>query len=82
VIATARLHHPPILVVEVTAPIEILAARLAERGRESATEIAARLARSSADPLVGPDVVTLRNDGTMAQAVATFVAILRRTVKS
>ncbi len=33
-------------VIEVTAPADVLAARLASRGRESATDVASRLARS------------------------------------
>ncbi|MFC7539734.1 hypothetical protein ACFQU2_10090 [Siccirubricoccus deserti] len=40
--AAARL---PLLVLEISAPIEVLAARLAARGREAAADIAARLAR-------------------------------------
>ncbi len=64
-------------VIEITAPPEILAARLASRGREAAADVASRLARSVALP-DSVDVVTVVNDGPLAQAVAYFIAALIR----
>ncbi len=66
-------------VVEVTAPQEVLAARLAARGRESAADVAARLVRSV---LLPDDVVaeTVMNDGSIAEGAARFIAALNRAV--
>ena len=65
----------PLLVLEVTAPTAVLAARLAARGREDAVAIAARLAREA--PL--PDGLRVRrvvNDGAAEAAVAEVVRAL------
>jgi phosphonate metabolism protein PhnN/1,5-bisphosphokinase (PRPP-forming) len=75
VLDDARRRYPGLTVCEVTASTETLRARLAARGRETATEIEARLARVGA-PTVGRDVVTLANDGALAEAVAVFVRLL------
>ena len=58
-------------VVEVTAPPEVLAARLAARGRETAADVAARLARSV--PLA-EGAIQVMNDGSVEEGVARFVA--------
>ena len=63
-------------VILVTAPPELLARRLAARGRESTADIAARLARE-APPPAGDDVETVLNDTTLDVGVARFVAALR-----
>lgn len=64
-------------VIEITAPAEVLAARLASRGRESNADVAARLTRSVALP---PDieVTTVVNDGSLEDGVARFIAALNR----
>jgi ribose 1,5-bisphosphokinase len=64
-------------VIEVTAPQNVLAARLASRGRESAFEVSARLARRIAIP-DGVPVDIVVNDGTLEDAVAQFIAALSR----
>ena len=63
-------------VISITAPAAILAARLAGRGRESAEDIAARLARSVALP-PGVDVVEVPNDTTPEEGAARLLAALR-----
>jgi ribose 1,5-bisphosphokinase PhnN len=55
----------------------VLAARLAARGRESAADIAARLARDPGLP-EGLDIEQVANDGTPEQGVARMVAALSR----
>ncbi len=75
VIAEAASRHD-VCVIEVTAPAEQLAARLAARGRESATDMASRLARSAAIP-AGVAVETVCNDTSLDEAVRHFVAALR-----
>lgn len=62
-------------VVEITAPPEVLAARLAARGRESAADVAGRLARQVALPPEVP-VTTIMNDGTAEQGAARLLAVL------
>ncbi len=64
-------------VLNITAPLELLAARLAARGRESAAEIAARLAREVALP-DGLDIERVLNDADVAAGVARVLAALNR----
>jgi ribose 1,5-bisphosphokinase len=78
VIAEAARRFP-IRVIEVTAPAEVLAERLAARGRETAADVAGRLARTAAIP-DGVTVQTVRNDSTLAGGVERFVAALRDAV--
>jgi len=61
----------------ITAPAEVLAARLAARGRESAADIAARLARGMA-LAPGLDVATVMNDAAPEDGAARVVAELSR----
>lgn len=61
------------LVVEITAPVEILAKRLAGRGRETETEIMERLTRNAAP--ISADV-SIINDGLPEAAGAMFLAKL------
>ena len=65
----------PVRVIEVTAPAEVLAARLAARGRETGADIAARLARNVAFP-DGVRVERVINDSTLEAGVAQFLAAL------
>ncbi len=80
VIAEAARRFP-VRVIEVTAPPEILAARLKARRRESAGDVASRLARSATIP---DDVAveTVWNDGTLAAGVERFVTVLQRVLSS
>jgi ribose 1,5-bisphosphokinase len=78
VIATAAAQYP-VRVIEVTAPANVLAARLAARGRETAADVARRLGRTAVIPS-GIPVETVWNDATLAIGVARFVAALRHIV--
>ena len=64
----ARRRFARVRVVHVTAPVPVRAARLAMRGRESADDIAERLARAP-DLDVAPDL-TIENVGTPAEGGA------------
>ena len=75
VIAEAARRFP-VRVIEVTAPAGILAARLAARGRESAADIAGRLARTAPIP-AGVTVETVWNDATLERGAERFIAALR-----
>jgi ribose 1,5-bisphosphokinase len=77
VVDDARARLAPVGVVVVTASDAVLAARLAARGRETADDIAARLARAPADLPTGPDVRRVVNDGALVDGIAAFVAALR-----
>jgi ribose 1,5-bisphosphokinase len=75
VIAEAASRYP-VRVIEVTAPADILAARLATRGRESAADVANRLSRVVTIP-AGVTVTTVMNDGSLAAGIERFVATIR-----
>ncbi len=77
VVEEARRRFPPVRVLSVEAPAGVLAARLAARGRESAEEIAGRLARAESPAPVGPDVRRIVNDGPVEAAEAAFLAALQ-----
>ncbi|MFT2707471.1 phosphonate metabolism protein/1,5-bisphosphokinase (PRPP-forming) PhnN [Clavibacter zhangzhiyongii] len=71
-----QARYARLVVVRITVSDEVRAARLRERGREPAADIARRLAR--ADP--APDRVAdheLRNDGTVAEGGAALLRVIR-----
>jgi len=71
----------PVRVIEVTAPPDLLAARLAARGRESAVDVAARLSRNVAVP-VGVPIDTVMNDASPEAGVTRFLAALNRAASA
>jgi phosphonate metabolism protein PhnN/1,5-bisphosphokinase (PRPP-forming) len=66
----------PLLVLEITAPPELRAARLAARGRESVEDVARRLSREAPLPQ-GLDIRRVVNDGSPDQGIAAVVQVLR-----
>jgi ribose 1,5-bisphosphokinase len=78
VLGEARRRLQPICIVQVIASPAHLAARLRQRGRETAEDIVERLGRAEALAVSGPDVVILANDGPLPESIAAFVDILRR----
>jgi ribose 1,5-bisphosphokinase len=71
----------PTRVIEITASPDILAQRLVGRGRETTTDIAARLARAVLLPQ-NISVETIFNDGTRAAGTERFVEALNRAAES
>jgi ribose 1,5-bisphosphokinase len=69
-------RYPAALVVEVTAAPEIIARRLAGRGREDSEEIRRRMARGAGFRLP-PSTVQIDNSGVLDEAGERFVALLR-----
>lgn len=69
---TGALH-----VLWITARPEVLAERLAQRGRESATEIAARIARTAPEPPEDLPVSVIDNSGALDDAIAAAQAALQ-----
>jgi ribose 1,5-bisphosphokinase len=80
VIADAAERHP-VLVAEITAPADVLARRLAMRGREDAVDAARRLAREVKMP-DGVEKGTIVNDSTVEQGARRLVALLNRAAES
>ncbi|MBD8891170.1 phosphonate metabolism protein/1,5-bisphosphokinase (PRPP-forming) PhnN [Labrenzia suaedae] len=72
----ARQVFQRLQIVEITAPTEVRAQRLAARGRESAAAVEARLNRSVV-PVAGPDVVQIENAGTLSEAGEQLAGLLR-----
>ena len=66
----------PLLVLEITAPLELRAARLAARGRESVEDVARRLSREAPLPQ-GLDIRRVVNDGPPERGIAAVVGVLR-----
>jgi ribose 1,5-bisphosphokinase len=74
-----RRRYANVAVVEVTADPEILASRLAGRGRESREEILARLERTISCDTTGP-AVALDNSGDREIAGDRLVVIIRKAM--
>ncbi len=74
----ARARFPDMLVLHLTARPETLLARLAARGRDTAQEITERIARVESVPVAGDDVVSIDNDGTLADAIDAARAAIHK----
>lgn len=74
-VAAAREQFPGTIALLVEASPAVRAQRLAGRGRETAAEIEARLAREVSAPL--PDAVRVDNSGDVGEGTARFLAALR-----
>jgi ribose 1,5-bisphosphokinase len=75
-LSLAEAQFDRLVVVLITAPVSVLAARLAMRGREATADIAARLQRA---PFQMPDGLVPRvvsNDATPDEGIARFMAAL------
>ena len=80
VLSSLRNRFSRAMVVEITAPPETLAARLAHRARESADGQALRLRRSDAVVLSVVADATIVNDGDLRDAGDVFVNTLLRVI--
>lgn len=80
VIERARSDFPPVRVLYVTATPEALGKRLRARGRETPAEIEERLAGMAAYLVEGPDVVVIKNDGSVAEGIAAFAAAIENAL--
>jgi ribose 1,5-bisphosphokinase len=76
IIIPARARYADVFVALVTAPAEVLAARLAARGRDG--DIAQRLARADAFADIVADCV-IANTGAPADGAAALMAAVART---
>jgi ribose 1,5-bisphosphokinase len=73
IVAGAEVRYPGLCVCLVTASPATLAGRLQQRGRESATDIGARLDRASSLAVAARHVRRIDNDGALASSVAVLV---------
>jgi ribose 1,5-bisphosphokinase len=67
-----------VIIVHVTARPEILADRLADRGRESVADISRRLQRATVELPSCGDWIEIDNSGALEAAAAIFLETLRR----
>jgi len=79
VIDLARSRYKCRRVVNVTAPIAVLARRIAKRGREDAAAVEKRLARAGYALPPGDDILHIENTGPVEVAVDRFTNWLRET---
>lgn len=77
VLAEALEQFPNLQVILVTAPPEVLAARLAARGREDQDDRARRLARAGFALPEGITPQVVQNDGTAEVGLSRFLALLQ-----
>ncbi|MDF3415135.1 phosphonate metabolism protein/1,5-bisphosphokinase (PRPP-forming) PhnN [Sulfitobacter sp. M57] len=76
-LAEAAALFPGFRVLNITAKPETLAQRLAQRGRETPTEIAKRLAQAAKPLPAGLDVIHLSNDGPLDRTITQAVTLLQ-----
>lgn len=76
VLPLLRERYRHVVPVHVFADPDILAARIARRGRESGEAIAARVSRDPGISLAGGDIVRIDNGGELTVAVDRFVAAI------
>lgn len=67
------LAYPNSIIVEITASPATVAERLRARGRETESEIAARLQREVPSYPGGAEVISIANDGVLEDAIQHFV---------
>ncbi len=76
VLEQAEARFDKTAVILLTAPADVLAARLANRGRETAQQIARRLARAGFALPAGITPIEINNAGPLRQTIATVRAAL------
>lgn len=80
-VAEARRRYAKVIPVLITVSPEIMALRLAARGRESATNIEARIARNASFSKLGADCHTIDNSGPLEVAGEAFVCLVKNSVE-
>jgi len=73
-----RSAFEKVVVIHITARPEIIAARLASRGRETETDIARRLRRAAIVPLDSGERIDIDNSDAFEFAAAAFLDAIRR----
>lgn len=81
-LALFQKAFPRLVVVEITARPQILAARLAKRGRETETEILARLEHRPVRSAMSCQTWTIDNSSTSETAGMAFIDIIERCLQT
>ncbi len=68
---------PNLIVIHITAPIDVLAKRLARRGRETEAEIRERLNRTTDTFPDALTVMTISNDASLEDGIMRFVSAIK-----
>lgn len=76
VLAQAEAKYENAVVLLITAPVEVLAERLAARGRETREDIERRLKRADLEPDNVANLIRIENTGTVDEAVHEMMAAL------
>jgi len=76
VIADTAERFSNMAILHVTAPVTVIAERLARRGRETSADIAARIAREPPHFEERVETITIINDTTLAAAALAFTSAL------
>jgi thymidine phosphorylase len=76
-VADAARRVPQLVAIEITAPPDIVAQRLAARGRENGADLAERLARQPPPCPADVEVVAVANDADVETGVTRLVEALR-----
>ena len=76
-IPLALARFPDLVVLRISAPSKVLAERLAARGRETAPEIEARLARASYEVPAGLPVIDIANDASPEIGISRLLCTLQ-----
>jgi len=81
-VAALREKIPTLIVIEVTAPKEVLEKRLASRGRETAADVARRLNRAVAEYPTGQRVIRVVNDGALEDGIKRFIDAIQESLSN
>ncbi len=76
-LAAALAAFPALRVIQISAPMAVLADRLASRGRESHADIIARLQRATYALPEGVPAIEINNDATPEKGIARLLYALR-----
>lgn len=76
-----RACVPNLVVIEVSAPVSVLAERILARGRETPEEVGQRVMRKVEPFPADVEVVRVSNDGTLEQGIGRFIAALDRATQ-
>lgn len=79
-IAALAARVPRMVVIEVSAPPEVLAARILARGRETPEQAQLRVQRQVKAHAADVPTLQVANDGTLQQGIERFVAALERAI--
>lgn len=77
IIAQAAQRFQHVTVVEITAPTDVLVARIVARGRETREQALQRVSRLVPDSPAGVARIRIVNDGPLDAAVSRFCSLLR-----